>query len=347
MINRFLRPARLRLSASCCAILASILLLAAAPRVARAGDVFEVKESRVQDLKAVFGTVHSTDVVNARVRTGGTIASLLIGKDSEVKTGDLIATVADQKLALRIKSLDAQIVGLRSRADTAKAEAERQEQLAARGFAAGAKLDEVRAVREVAANALKSAEAERSVLAKQVEEGDVLAPAQGRVLSLPVTAGAVVLPGETIAKIAANAYVLRLELPERHARFIHKGDLVLAGGRELAASAAPLGKGTIVLVYPELQDGRVIADAKAEGLGQYFVGERVLVWISAGERQTIVVPPHYLFRRFGLDYARILQADGKTIDVVVQPGQPARLEDGGDGIEVLAGLKAGDRVVRP
>ncbi len=103
----------------------------------------------------------------------------------------------------------------------------------------------------------------------------------------------------------------------------------------------------ISLVYPELQDGRVIADAQADGLGKYFVGERVLVRISAGKRNTIVVPSEYLFKHFGLDYARIRQGDGKTIDLVVQPGQPARLEGDGDGIEVLAGLKLGDRLVRP
>ena len=164
---------------------------------------------------------------------------------------------------------------------------------------------------------------------------------------MPVTAGAVVMPGETIAKIAANAYVLRLELPERHARFIHKGDPVIVGERELSSSDAPLGKGTISLVYPELQDGRVIANAQAEGLGKYFVGERVLVWISAGKRQTVVVPPAFLFKRFGLDYARIAQDGGKTLDVVVQPGQRAPLEGREEGVEVLAGLRPADRLVRP
>ena len=315
-------------------------------RLAAAQDLFEVKESAIDDLKAVFATVRSTDEINARVRTGGTITSLAIKRGSEVKPGDVLATVADDKLALRMRSIDAQIIGLRSRAETAKTELQRQEQLAQRGFAAGAKLDEARAASEVASNALKSAEAERSVITQQVEEGAVLAPAQGRVLTIPVTVGAVVMPGETIAKIAANAYVLRLELPERHARFIKIGDPVVIGGRELAADA-PIGKGVISLVYPELQDGRVIADAQADGLGKYFVGERVLVRLSAGKRKTIVVPSEYLFKHFGLDYARIKQDDGKTIDVVVQPGQPARLEGGGDGIEVLAGLKPGDRLVRP
>jgi RND family efflux transporter MFP subunit len=313
--------------------------------VCAASEPFEVQTRQIDDLKSVFATVQSTDVVNARVRTGGTIASLLVGKDSEVKTGDLIATVADQKIALRIKSLDAQIVGQKSRSDTAQAEYERQQQLAARGFAAGAKLEEARATFEVAANALKSSEAERSVLLKQVEEGDVLAPADGRILSLPLTAGTVVMPGETVAKIAANAYVLRLELPERHARFIKKGDPVVLGSRELSAGD-PLGKGTIILVYPELQDGRVIADAKADGLGRFFVGERALVWISAGKRDAIVIPRDYVFRRFGLDYVRLQVQDAKTADIVVQPGQPVKLDGEGD-LEILAGLKPGDKLVRP
>jgi RND family efflux transporter MFP subunit len=327
----------------------SALILAGAPAMAAAADTFLVEERGVDDLKAVFGTVRSTDEIYARVRTGGTVASLAITKGAEVKMGDVLATVTDQKLALRMRALDAQIVGLKSRAETARAERQRQEQLAEKGYAAGAKLDEARAQSEVAANALKSAEAERQVITQQVQEGDVLAPANGRVLAIPVTAGSVVMPGEAIAKIAANAYVLRLELPERHARFIKKGDPVIIAGRELSTgNDAPVGKGVITLVYPELQDGRVIADAQADGLGKYFVGERVLVWISGGERQTIAVPQAYLFRHFGLDYARLQGKDGKTFDVVVQLGQPTRLEEGGsDFVEVLGGLRAGDRLVKP
>ncbi len=328
---------------------ALILTGAGLPGMAAWADgVFEVQEGSVDDLKAVFATVRSTDEINARVRTGGTVASLRITKGSEVKPGDVIATVTDEKLALRMRSLDAQIVGLKSRAETALIERQRQEQLAQKGFAASAKLEEARAASEVAANALKSAEAERSVITQQVQEGDVLAPAQGRVLAVPVTIGSVVMPGEPIAKIAANAYVLRLELPERHARFIQKGDPIAIGGRELSGSDAPIGKGAIALVYPELQDGRVIADAQAEGLGKYFVGERVLVWISAGKRPAIVVPRAYLFRRFGLDYARLEGKDGRTVDAVIQLGQPARFQNHGSAfVEVLSGLRAGDRLVQP
>jgi hypothetical protein len=162
-----------------------------------------------------------------------------------------------------------------------------------------------------------------------------------------VTEGSVVMAGESIATIAANEYLLRLELPERHARFMKSGDAVKVGPRGGAANSKVIGEGRIVLVYPELQGGRVIADADVPGLGDYFVGERALVWISAGKRQTMVVPEDFVFTRFGLDYVRVLLSQGGPIDVVVQPGARAPLPQGGVGREILAGLKAGDLLAKP
>jgi hypothetical protein len=105
--------------------------------------------------------------------------------------------------------------------------------------------------------------------------------------------------------------------------------------------------GKIVQVYPELQGGRVIADAEAPGLGDYFVGERARVWISAGKRPGVVVPTGFVFARFGLDFVAVKGSDGKPVDVVVQRGSAAALDGGGDGVEILAGLAAGDVIVKP
>ncbi len=100
------------------------------------------------------------------------------------------------------------------------------------------------------------------------------------------------------------------------------------------------------MVYPELQGGRVLADAEVSNLGDYFVGERARVWISAGKRRTIVIPADYAFKRFGLDYVRLARGNA-TADVVVQLGEGASLPDKANGIEVLAGLRSGDAIVRP
>jgi membrane fusion protein, multidrug efflux system len=148
-----------------------------------------------------------------------------------------------------------------------------------------------------------------------------------------------VLPGETIATVAADNYILRLQLPERHARFIKTGDTILIGGRGLQPEGLEtLRRGRVALVYPQIDQGRVIADVVVEGLGDYFVGERTRIYIGAGAREALVVPEEYVYRRFGVSYAKL--ADGT--EIAIQLGLPVE-----GGIEVLAGLHDGDRVVTP
>lgn len=312
-----------------------------------AGATFNVELNEIDDLKSVFGTVRSTDRIEARARLGGTVASLSVDEGSEVQAGEVIAIVADQKLALRLRALEAQIAGLRAQRENTERDLGRQEELIKRGFTPKAKVDELRTQLEVVTNQLKSAEADRDVVTRQVQEGEVLAPASGRVLLVPVTVGSVIMPGESLATIAANDYVLRLELPERHARFIHKGDAVQVGARSMDNKGLPLVKGAITQVYPELQSGRVIADANVAGLGDYFVGERVLVYISVGKRQGMVIPRLFVTMRYGYDFVRIMRGEGKVSDVIVQLGPATLLSDGGEGVEVLGGLNSGDELVKP
>ncbi len=311
-----------------------------------APQTFQVVELEVDDFKAVFATVRSKDRIDARVRTPGTVVSLKVDEGAHVEAGQVLAVLADPKIALKIKALDAQILGLESRVANAKLDYDRAEQLRQRGVSPQARVDQLKTAHDLAANELKSLRAERQVAEEQVAEGRVLAPAAGRVLKVPVTTGTVMMAGESVATIAANLYLLRLELPERHARFMKKGDTIKLGARGLSLDQQVIGEGRIVQVYPELQGGRVIADAEAPKLGDYFVGERALVWISAGKRKTMVIPASFTFRRFGLDYVRVARMDGATQDIVVQLGQAAPIDNGTDGIEVLAGLVAGDAIVR-
>lgn len=303
--------------------------------------------TKAADMKAVYGTVRSRDLTQARVRTPGTIATLKVDEGDLVKTGQLLAQVADPKIALQIKAIDARIVAARSRVETAKAELDRAETLRSKGVSPQSRVDQAQTAYDVAVNDEKAARAELSVTKTQIAEGDVLAPAEGRVLKVPVTEGSVVMAGESIATIAANTFLLRLELPERQARYIKGGDVVRIAGRSLGPADAPLTDGKITQVYPELQNGRVIADAEAAGLDTFFIGERVLVWISAGERDAILVPRTYLINRYGVDFVRVAGPDGTATDVVVQTGRSSSAAADDAKVEVLTGLKAGDVLVQP
>lgn len=310
-----------------------------------ADDTFTVAPTVIADEKAVFATVQSVNVAEARARIGGTVARLTVREGDRVTQGQVLASVGDEKIALQIRSLDAQIAGL----DAALAQAQTDLALAEKLFAGGtvprARLDEARTAVTVATNAQRSRVAERSVVAQQLVEGNVLAPAAGRVLKVPVRAGAVVMAGEPIALIADKDFVVRLEVPERHARFLKAGDPVRIDGEELGEADPRFG--TIRLVYPQIEDGRVTVDAVVAGLGDYFVGARIRVWVLAGEHSAFVVPVRFVATRFGVDYVRLQQQGGAVADVPVLRGRELAGADAAGGVEILSGVKPADRLVAP
>jgi hypothetical protein len=67
--------------------------------------------------------------------------------------------------------------------------------------------------------------------------------------------------------------------------------------------------------------------------------------VSAGERTAFVIPAGLITTRFGVDYVRVRGADGRDRDVPVQRGRASPRPDLPDGVEILSGLKAGDRLV--
>jgi RND family efflux transporter MFP subunit len=313
-------------------------------RGAFAADTLTVTPRTVSDEKAVFATVESKNVAPARARIGGTVAELAIKQGDEVKEGQVVATVGDEKLALQMKTLDAQIAGLAAQVAQAQADLTRAEDLFSKGTIPRTRLDEARTAFNVATNSQRAKVAERSVVEQQLSEGKVLAPIAGRVLTVPVTVGTVIMPGEPVATIAEKNFVLRLRVPERHAASMKAGDRVRVDAEALGANGAAFG--TISLVYPQIQDGRVVADAKVSGLSDYFVGERILVWVSSGLRSTVAVPASYVLTRFGVDYVRVRKGNG-VIDVPVQRGRDLPTPAMPDGLEILSGLNAGDVLVHP
>ena len=306
---------------------------------------FEVTPTMIEETKAVFGKVESRDAVPARARIGGTVREIRVDEGSEVAKGDVIAVIVDDKLALRQRAADARVEALKSQLANAETELARAEELLKGGNATQSRVDQARTEVEVLTSQLAAAEADRAVIAAEAAEGDVVAPAAGRVLRVPVTEGSVVLPGEEIALVAGGGYFLRLALPERHAAEIVEGAIVSVGDRSrLSGSDAGIGNGRLAKIYPQIEDGRVLADVEVEGLGDYFVGERTLVWIPVGKRSVLSVPPAAVVTRHGIDYVRLAGDPGTEVAVILG----AAFEEGGaPRVEVLTGLRPGDRVDVP
>src|SRR5260370_1471534 len=187
-------------------IATSILAAAAFVASAASAETLTVALRPGGDEEGVFGDVEGISVVPARGRIGGTIVQLNVREGDPVTRGQAIAAIGDEKLALQMKSLDAQIDALQAQSSQAQIDFSRTEGLVERGTLPRVKLDEARTALNVAENGLRARTAERAVVQQQFNERQALAPAGGRVLQKLVALGSAVLPRYPRAMIAQHVF---------------------------------------------------------------------------------------------------------------------------------------------
>jgi len=310
---------------------------AAAPTVkmAPATDRLTIRAQVVPDLKPVPATLTTRDMAEARARISGTLVALSVKEGDVVRQGQVIGRIKDDRLTLQTGAFDAQVTAAAAEAARAQADLARTRDLFSHGVYAQARLDQVEAQAKAANANLTAARAQRGASAELGDQGAILAPATGRVLLADVPVGSVVMPGQSVARITAGPLVVRLELPEGQARALKVGDAVDLAAEDLRGVAA---RGTLTQIYPSITGGQVTADVSAPNLPGDLIGQRVRAAVKIGERQAIVIPRRYVATRFGVDYARLVDANGAISE------SPIQTRPGGapDRVEVLSGLRLGD-----
>lgn len=315
---------------------ALMLALALAAGAGQAEQRLTLTPLEVTEWKAVHGRIEARSRLPARARIGGTLVELSVAEGDSVTAGDPLGRVVDEKIAFRLRAIDAQLQALGSQLDNATAELTRGEELLSRGVTTVQRLDALRTEVAVLGNQIDQARAERRLVEQQASEGTILAPISGRVLTVPAAAGAVVLPGEPVATVGGNGFFLRLAVPERHLWLLEEGAPIRIDMNGTAL------EGRLSRLYPQLENGRVIADVALPDLQSRFVDARVLVRLPIGRRLALMVPETALHTRAGLDFVDL---DGQGARTVV-PGT-RRVIDGVAMVEILSGLRAGDVVVMP
>lgn len=312
-------------------------LAATAP--ALAADTLLLTPQGVTEWKAVYGRVEARNLVAARARLGGTVVELLVSEGDEVETGTRIAVVRDDKIGFQIAAIDAQLRALEAQLARARTELERGRSLVERGVTTAQRLEQLATDVDVTLNQIAATQAQRSVIVQQGEEGAVFAPISGKILAVPVTRGAVVMPGEPIATIGGGGFFLRLAIPERHSAELRQGAAIriATGGAET--------EGRLAKIYPQIENGRIVADVDVDNLEATFVDARIPVEIPVGTRDALLVPRRGVVTRSGLDFVRIL-AGGREIERVVVTGESV-LRGSDAFIEILTGVTAGETVIVP
>jgi RND family efflux transporter MFP subunit len=287
--------------------------------------------------KAVYGTVEARDRIPARARIGGVLVDMSVAEGDEVQAGQELARIVDDKLDFQLAALAAQRKALAAQLANAETDLQRGEDLLKNGVTTTQRVDALRTQVDVLKGQIASLVAQSDVIGQQAKEGIVLAPVAGRVLDVPLTKGAVLMPGEVVAVVGGGGTFLRIAVPERHAASLEAGDKIKISEGEADR------EGTLARVYPLIEGGRVVADVEIEGLPDTFVGARMLVRLPVGEREAFLVPSAAVVTRLGLDFVGVLGAERPVLRSIV-PGE-VYVVDGIEMVEVISGLSAGDVIV--
>lgn len=314
-------------------IAAAILSTVASIAVA---ETYKLAPVNVIDWKAVYGRIEARDLVPARARLGGTLTELHVTEGDSVKAGEPLAKIVDDKLNFQLSAIAAQRTSAESQLANAQSELQRGEELLRQGVSTSQRLDALRTQVDVVTGQIAALDAQAEVITEQQAEGTVLAPVDGMVLDVPVSKGAVIMPGETVATMGGGGTFLRLSIPERHANSLHQGDPI-----RIEAANGP-AEGKLAKIYPQINNGRVVADVEVEGLSDRFVDARVLVRLPLGHRDALMIPTKAISTRDGLDMVTMEGPDGPVQRVIV-PGIVQEI-DGQPMVEVLSGLESGDSI---
>ena len=269
-------------------------------------------------------TSRNTSVLSSKVM--GRVVALNVQEGDQVAAG---------KLLLRIDSgeITAQTIQAQAAYNNAKLQYDRIKSLFDAKASTQMEMDQATLGLQTAEAGLKAAQAMESYT-------NITAPIPGQIVEKHINLGEMAMPGQPVLKIEDNRS-LRLEVTVREADlpYIHAGKSVKVQidalpGRELNGRVAQVVPASDVRTH----SFTVKIDIPAEkGLITGMYGK---AFFSTGRRQAVLVPKSAVVEMSGIKGVYVVGAENSAIFQMVQLG-----EEQGSAVEVLSGLKEGDRVV--
>lgn len=289
------------------------------------------------------GSMQAREQATVSAQASGRVMDLRVKAGDHVKKGQLLATIDDRVTRAGVAQTQAGIAQAQAQWRNAQAQFERTQALVAKGFMGQAALDDASA-------ALRAAKAGREqALAAHAQSSlaqgftRVTAPQAGVVLSTHLDAGDLAGVGAPIATIyAPDALRAVVHVPASLMASVRQAQRVvvrLHDGTELA----PVKQTILPAADPVSQTVEVRLDLSAAQTQSAIPGEQLQVRFELGNDQRLVVPKQAVVRRGELTAVYVMRGDGAQARYVLRAVRLGHVV-GQDGVEVLSGLKAGDRV---
>ncbi len=289
------------------------------------------------------GVIQPVKQSTISAQAAGRIVTLAVKAGDKVRVGQVLATIDDREAQTGVQRSQAQVAQAQAELRNAQANFDRTRDLQTKGFVSSAALDN-------ADSQLKGAQAGRdqagagarqSALAQGFTR--VVAPYDGWVLQTQAEAGDLAVPGKPLLTLYAPLPIRAVvQVPVSRsalARTAGAVEILIQNAGAATQSVRPVSSSSVPNADPVSQTIEWRFELPAEAAKSLLPGQQVKVRFAGQQANRMVVPAAALLRRGELTAVYVVAGKGFSLRAV-------RLgaEHDAAGVEVLAGLTAGDRV---
>ena len=320
---------------------AVIAASAAAPVVSAAPTVPTVvaQASAVGVGLEIDGTLQAVRQSTVAAQVSGNVVQLRVRAGDAVRAGQVLARIDQRDAQAGLARSEAAVAQSQAESADALAHHERSRQLRAQGFISQAALDTAETRLRAAQAGQRQAQAGRSQAALAHSFASVVSPYDGVVLATHAEAGELAAPGRALVTVyapqpmRATAYVPASQ--QALARRAGRVQVRLPSGDWVTPSAITGLPGA----DPVSQTVEFRLDLPPAAVAGAVPGQSVRVRFAGGAAERLTVPAAAVLRRGELTGVYVAREHGFMLQAV-----RVGADHGAAGVEVLAGLKAGERV---
>lgn len=304
-----------------------------------------VQTAPAKDPLTLDGRVEAVRDTAVAAPMAGSIVSLAVRVGDQVRAGQELLRVDARAAVQAAAASAAQVDAARASLDVAQREYERQVRLHQQQYISQAALDRAHAQWRAALAQVQALQSQAQAAATQSGLHTVRAPYAGLVAEVPAHLGDMALPGKPLVRlIDPRELRITVDVPRTAMAPLQGGALLLevAGAvpgqwtvdaaRAVWVPAVDAATHTVSLRIPLSADGKGLAPGM-------FARVTVPGLTGPGPLARLLVPRTAIQRRAELTGVYVLDADGRPALRQVRLGR-----ERGSEVEVLSGLRAGERV---
>jgi membrane fusion protein (multidrug efflux system) len=270
----------------------------------------------------------------------GALAQVFADMGDQVKAGQVLARIDPREYQLRVDAAQAQLEQAQARLANARANYQRMSELNRRHLIAAQQFDQTSAEMRVAQADTNAADNQLSIAKKKFNDTFIRAPFAGSVQKRTVSLGEHVGEGMPLYElIATDPIKLRAPIPER---FVPMAKLGIPIDLTIDARPDKVFHGAVTRIAPALDDNSRTLLVEAEvpnPEGILKPGYFAHVTMNLGHDRALFIPSSAVLRYAGVARVFVFE-NGAVRSREITTGTME-----GDHIEIITGLKPGEKVV--